>query len=245
MALQDEDIYGDWPSPADEIQNRGHPQTIACMQKLFKSHNWRKRVLAVYVMGQLSHYKNRDDIGTHSRYGVKASEQMLVEALNDQHPDVIAIALSGLRHTPVPEALPVMLTFVNHPDKWCRRELAFALCGYENDGPHMTAVLLQLAADEYEITRDWATTALQWSHVDTPEVRERLWLNAHDTDPYVVNEALQGLARRKDPRTVEWVLHYIQNGGYCSDSDLLEVANLYDDPDLWEVVGEYLNQSTA
>lgn len=92
---------------------------------------------------------------------------MLVEALNDKHPEVLFIALSGLGHTPVPEALPKMLSFVDHPDKWCRKSLAFALCSYENNDPHVTDTLLKLAADEYEITRDWATTALKWSHVDT------------------------------------------------------------------------------
>lgn len=51
------DLQGDFDDidwcPADEMRSRGNPETITCMKKLFKSRSWKKRSLAMYVMGQL------------------------------------------------------------------------------------------------------------------------------------------------------------------------------------------------
>lgn len=170
---------------------------------------------------------------------------MLVAGLADPNPCVIAVALSGLSHTPVPEALPTMLTFVDHPHVWCRQKLAFALTHFIDEGPHVTNALLKLANDDFEQTRDWATYDLQYSQVDTPEVRECLWRNAHDEDSLVVDEAMHGLARRKDKRVAALIEHYIKSGNYYDDSYLLEVAELYGDPILIETVKKTIISETV
>lgn len=200
------------------------------------------------MMGQLCRYKNCHVPRSHSRYGIQESQKMLMDGLNDSCSSVIAMALSGLRHTPLLDALPTMLAHLNHPDLRCRRQLAFALCSYEIEGKYanqLTDAFLKLAADEYEETRDWATCALQHSDLDTPEIRERLWINAHDDDQYVADEALQGLAKRKNSRAVKRILHYINNGGYCHDKALLEVIEQYGDPHLLKRVQEYIEQKSS
>lgn len=242
------DLQGDYDDldwcPAAEIRSRGNPETITCMKKLFKSRNWKKRSLAMYVMGQL-YYIDNHNRKNHIRYGIEDSKEMLVAGLADPNPCVIAVALSGLSHTPVPEALPTMLTFVDHPHVWCRQKLAVALSHFIDEGPHVTNALLKLATDDFEETRDWATCDLQYSQVDTPEVRECLWRNAHDEDSLVVDEAMHGLARRKDKRVVALIQHYMKNGNYCDDSSLLEVAELYGDSTLVETVKKVIISKTV
>ncbi|MCX8747138.1 hypothetical protein J3U64_06630 [Snodgrassella sp. B3800] len=240
IALQDY-YEADWLS-ALEIRYRGNADTVACMQKLFKSRNWKKRYLAVFVMGQLF-YLNKHHFSKLTRFGIADSEKMLVAALADSNPYVNAVALSQLSFTPVAAALPTMLNFVDHPNSFCRESLAFALIPFNNEGTQVTEALLQLADDEVCSVKDWATFALQESEIDNAVVRACLWKNAHDQDKLVVNEAMQGLAKRQDKRVVALILEYLNNGQYCNESALLEVAELYADPVLIEKVKNHIEKN--
>ncbi|MGH1556482.1 HEAT repeat domain-containing protein [Streptomyces sp. L7] len=92
-----------------------------------------------------------------------------------------------------------------HQDAEDRAEAAFGLAtavtGREDD-PAVSA-LIRLTGDAEPDVRDQATFALgTLAPVDGPDVRDALWARLDDTDPDTREEAVRGLALRRDPRAV-------------------------------------------
>jgi HEAT repeat protein len=199
MALQEWDTEASWRA-IDELRERATPETVALCQKLFRSRNWRKRALAVNVMCQLHvHAKPRPP---YAEYAVLQAHTMLLEALRDPAPLVVAAAAFGCGHRRSPEPLDLLLGLVAHPLDEVRDGVTFALCFREDD--RAVAALLQLAGDSDEDVRNWATFGLtEMPAWDTPAIRERLWQNTHDASEKVRDEAWLALARRGDAQAQE------------------------------------------
>jgi HEAT repeat protein len=144
-------------------------------------------------------------------------------ALLEQEQDVgvlqsIAVALGHLHDG---RAVEPLLKLKRHPDTNVRHALVFALGGHEDE--LAIAALIELSSDESAIVRDWATFGLgSLIDMDTPEIRDALVARLDDEDVGARDEALVGLASRKDQRVVERLLHEFESGQ--RDSLLFEAA---------------------
>jgi hypothetical protein len=114
-----------------------------------------------------------------------------------------------------PDALPVALELAGHPDPEIRRASAQvlpALGQLSSDEPNkrdaVVSSLIMLTRDADEDVRDWACFALgtQLSDVDSPELRDALAERLRDGHDDTRCEAMLGLARRADPRTLPVLL---------------------------------------
>jgi len=104
------------------------------------------------------------------------------------------------------EALPLLLSLVGHDDARVRRAVAQALPSVlgETDPGDTVAGLIRLSSDADDDVRDWACFALgtQLSEVDDAALRAALIDRLEDPHDDTRCEALLGLARRRDKRTL-------------------------------------------
>jgi HEAT repeat protein len=92
-------------------------------------------------------------------------------------------------------------------------------------------IKIQLSADKIDHIRDWATFALaSQTELDTQDIRAALW--ARTTDPYLKarDEALMGLAIRKDPG-VKPLLVQALTSNEDHGSLILEAIEVFNDAD--------------
>lgn len=113
---------------------------------------------------------------------------------------VVRSAISALSHLGEPDAIPIVVTYIEHPSEDVRFAAAFALGCFPND-PRSVSALLALTTDASSDVRDWSVFGLGvLGDVDSPEIRDALLNRLSDTDEDVREEAAVGLGKRKDQR---------------------------------------------
>lgn len=124
----------------------------------------------------------------------------------EKEPQVLRAAIAALGHIEDPRAVPVIANFASYPDSDVRFSVAFALGSFPND-PLSVETLMQLAEDAAADVRDWATFGLGvLSQADSAEIREALVRRLSDSDEDALEEAMVGLASRKDHRVLSRLL---------------------------------------
>jgi HEAT repeat protein len=117
---------------------------------------------------------------------------------NEQNAVVLEAAVAALGHLYNPEAIPLVLSYQDYPDKDVRFSVACALGHFPNDGQSVAA-LLKLTRDSEPHVRDWAVFGLGvLGDADSPEIRETLFRCLNDVDEDVREEAGVGLGKRQD-----------------------------------------------
>jgi hypothetical protein len=120
-------------------------------------------------------------------------------------------AIHALGHLDDERALPLIVQFRHHPSDDIRFAVAFAL-GIYPDHPASVEPLLGLMSDPDDDVRYWATFALGvLGTTDSDDVRTALVRALDDSNEDVREEALAGLAKRKDPRALPPLLDALQN----------------------------------
>lgn len=139
------------------------------------------------------------------------SFRILTAALTrETHPQSLASILAAFGHLENTQAVPLIAPFRDHPDKDVRFGAAFALGCFPNE-PEAVTALLHLMRDQDSDVRDWATFGLGvLGNTDSEQVREALFRNLSDNDEDVREEAMVGLAKRKDRRVVPAILRELQ-----------------------------------
>lgn len=151
---------------------------------------------------------------------------MLNSETNDEALESVLVAISFHSNEDV---IGPVLRYSNHPDPDIRHAVVLALTGYEN--PAAINKLIDLTNDAIADVRDWATFALgTQTELDTPEVRQALLARLEDDDEETRNEAIIGLARRKDERIIPVLMAEFEKE-YVSAS-ALEAAQLSGFPEL-------------
>jgi len=157
--------------------------------------------------------------------------RLLLEMLEDE-PDhqVLPAILIGLSHLHRSETVVPALRFRQHADADVRLAVVDALMGQED--PSALNGLIGLMRDDDADVRDWATFSLGTQvEVDTPGIRDALAERLHDPDDVTRDEALVGLARRRDWRVIPALRAALASD---SVSDLqIEAAALVGDPELY------------
>ncbi|MEO8028172.1 MAG: HEAT repeat domain-containing protein [Bryobacteraceae bacterium] len=142
----------------------------------------------------------------------------------EKDPRPLSSGLFALGHLDQPAGLPLVLDHVTHANERVRFAAAFALGCFEKE-PGATHALLTLMTDPSNDVRDWATFAVGvLGSADTPEIREALFARTADPDIDTREEAMVGLAKRKDPRVVGPLLAELAQLELTSRSD--EAARL-------------------
>jgi len=132
----------------------------------------------------------------------------LVEREGDPQP--LSSGIHALGHLDNPEAVPLVSRFGRHPIAEVRFAVACALGSYPND-PLSVTNLLELTRDSDADVRDWATFGLGvQGDCDTPEIREALFRCLEDQNEDVREEAMVGLAKRKDRRVLPILLQSLE-----------------------------------
>ncbi len=140
--------------------------------------------------------------------------------------------------------LEMLIEQAGHPDAATRAEAAVGLADVvtgQSDDPAVGA-LIELTHDNEADVRDQAVFALgSLAEVDSPAVREALWARVNDPDQETREEAVRGLAIRRDPRSVPLLaqllaadsahLHTFQAAAVLADPALLPALRTYDPSD--------------
>jgi HEAT repeat protein len=159
----------------------------------------------------------------------------LVRRETDPRP--LSSAIGALGHLDNPAAVPLIANLHSHPDSAVRFNLAFALGCYPEE-PLSVDALLQLMRDGDASVRDWATFGLGvLGSRDSSEIREALLVALADANEDVSEEALVGLAKRKDRRVITKLLDKLE--GQQPTTRLFEAAcemlGMQSDPEGWTV----------
>ncbi|MFI1352442.1 HEAT repeat domain-containing protein [Streptomyces sp. NPDC020898] len=140
--------------------------------------------------------------------------------------------------------LEILIEQAGHPDAATRAEAAIGLADMvtgRSDDPAVGA-LIELTRDNEADVRDQAVFALgALAEADSPAVREALWARVDDPDQETREQAIRGLAIRRDPRSVPLLgqllaadsahLHTFQAAAVLADPTLLPALRAYDPTD--------------
>jgi HEAT repeat protein len=119
-------------------------------------------------------------------------------------------AIAALGHLDDVRAIPLIAAFHAHPSAEIRFSAACALGSFPNDGLSV-ATLLALMEDADDEVRDWATFGLGvLGDEDSAEVRDALYRRLSDSNTDVREEALVGLAKRHDMRSLAAVIDELE-----------------------------------
>jgi HEAT repeat protein len=133
----------------------------------------------------------------------------LVNVENDVRP--LSSAIAALGHLDNPQAVPLIARFHTHTNDDVRFSVACALGSFPNH-PLSVKVLLTLMSDTNEDVRDWATFGLGvLGDADSEKIREALVQRLNDSNQDVHEEAMVGLAKRRDSRVLTRLLSALEH----------------------------------
>ncbi len=128
-----------------------------------------------------------------------AVSQMLQQE-NEIQP--LSSAIHALGHLDDPAAIPLILSYQQHPEAEIRFAIACALGSFANN-PKAIPALMILTSDADDDVRDWAVFGLgNLGDADSAEIRDAIFARLNDPNEDVREEAMVGLAKRKDQRVL-------------------------------------------
>jgi HEAT repeat protein len=123
----------------------------------------------------------------------------------------LSSAIVALGHLRDSRAIPLILPFASHLDATLRYNAAFSLGSFADD-PESTGALIGLTEDTDAEVRNWATFGLGViGNTDSPEIRDALVHRLADDFADAREEAMVGLAKRKDVRVLPTVLKCLES----------------------------------
>jgi hypothetical protein len=215
-----------------QLHRMASQETLGAAIELCRRAEPTRRRVGAAILGQLGH--SRDDprgVFRNERYG--ALHALLtseiegpgdVKVLND-----VCVALGHLND---PRAIPIAAKLLGHPDKAVRSGVVRALSNHDDE----TAIagLIELSADQDAYVRDWATFGLgREIETDTPALRAALRARLEDRNDTVRDEAISGLARRKDRDALPALIRELN---VQVSTSLFEAAAAFADPALCEAL---------
>lgn len=180
-----------------KLHELGSKEVFAAASRLLSSRRPVEREVGANVLGQL---------GFNDSYPFKAASVPKLRRLirQDENSDVAAAALRALGSLGAWQALVRVGKMAEHPDARVRLALAQALATPDDPCPQeVIDLLVRLTGDRNGDVRDWACFALGTQcSADSTAIREALADRIQDRHRDCREEAILGLARRRDPRVV-------------------------------------------
>ncbi len=216
------------------LRYRGGPKEFEMARELTYSGDSKDRMIGANLLGQL---------GVGPPTFVKESVAILMGLLEDPDLNVIETAITNLGHRKDSRAVNAMISFAKSASAAIRYAVAIALGRMHIDEATATLVaetLTDLTYDDDDDTRNWAIFGLgRESDVDSAAIRAALAAGVKDPNHEIRGEALVGLARRKDDRTRDALLHEWEHDEVSLLS--LEAAEELADPALFVRLTELLS----
>jgi hypothetical protein len=156
--------------------------------------------------------------------------RMIGTELDEQ---ALSSELHGIGHLRQEGSASILVPFATHASGEIRFAAACALGSFPND-PVVIPSLIGLADDQDDEVRDWSLFALgSQSDADSHEIREVFVRHLEDPFSNAREEAIAGLAKRKDPRAALPLLRLMQSGSYFShhEYDFRSLLGASDDVD--------------
>jgi HEAT repeat protein len=124
---------------------------------------------------------------------------------------VLADGITALAHLQDPVTVPVVVNYKDHIDWSVRFAVAFALGQFPED-PISIQALIWLTEDVDRYVRDWAVFSLGvMGDADSPDIRGVLLKRVFDADWDVREEAIVGLAKRRDVRVLPFLREILES----------------------------------
>lgn len=193
-ATGQEDYEAIWPI-LDEAAALGRAAFGAALE-LLGSKEASARAVACDLLGALCNPDERV-------LGPEVTLALVRLAEHEDDPDVVWSIARALGSAEDHMGLSTLVSLVGHPDSDVRYQVALALpfCQEGGDAAVLAGALMTLMEDSDEQIRDWATFGLgSLTEIDGDEVREALLGRLDDAFPDAREEAILGLARRRDRR---------------------------------------------
>ena len=184
------------------LRRVGSREVLKTASDWCRSDEPRKRARGADVLAQLG------ETADHPENSFPEESFNIVAALaeSEKHIEPLSSAVHALGHIGDPRAIPLLVRYSTHPKAEIRFAVACA-CGSFANEPQIVPILLELMRDPDEDVRDWATFGLgSLGTTDTPEIRDAFAERLKDSFADVVDEALAGLAQRRDERALPLLL---------------------------------------
>jgi HEAT repeat protein len=165
---------------------------------LLASDDASERAVACDLLGSLC---NPDD----ETWGPGVASAVIGLAEREGDPDVLRSVSRALGYARDPRGVAALVSLAGHRDSDVRFQVALSLpsCEEGADPEVLAQALIGLMGDPDEDIRDWATFGLgTQTDIDGPEVREALFRRLNDDNLDARDEAIVGLARRRDSRVL-------------------------------------------
>jgi HEAT repeat protein len=172
---------------------------------------------------------------------------ILISLVDDSDDSVIDSAIAALGHLGDERGIDSVLGAAGHVAAEVRFSVASALPSLLGAGPFLpddpaVAALIKLTTDPDSDVRDWATFGLgTQTNTDGEQVRAALLDRLSDSDVNTREEAMVGLAKRRDGRVLPYVLRALEDGehtglvlesaSFLSAADLLPALRKIDSSD--------------
>lgn len=175
-----------------ELRKRSTQEIFDRAVLLTQSDQVKERIIGVDVLAQLGNSKQN--------YRTKAVPiffQLLEKEKNIQAIQSILSAISHNNQLLSEKQVVKLISLRHHRYSDVRFNLTLALGGVE----HAKAIktMIELSSDKHPVVRDYATFGLaSLTELDTPAIRKALWARLNDHKSLAREEAILGLAIRKD-----------------------------------------------
>jgi len=167
-----------------------------------KSENSAQRSRGVNILAQLG--KTADHPSSNFAEESYLAILQMLQVENKTQP--LASAIHALGHLNNPAGVPLISSYQMHPEGEVRFAVACALGSFANDSEAIQALML-LMRDTDDNVRDWAVFGLgSLGDADSVEIRDALFSRLSDSNEDVREEAMVGLAKRKDERVLPALL---------------------------------------
>jgi HEAT repeat protein len=231
-----DDDDGDAPgwNAISELRERGTDEIFALAQSLCEGNDPHERAVGATVLGNLG-WKEKHPF-------LEQTLPILFHLLEtDSNVEVLLSVCHALGHLHDERAIEHVLRFKSHPYEDVRFSAVFGLTGFEDE--RAIDALIELSKDSDSDVRDWATFAIGTQiDVDTEAIRNALYERIDDTDEDTQDEAIVGLAARKDQRLMPFLLaRFEQNSNWILP---LEAAEVLADPRLLPALYRYKDHWT-
>ena len=194
-----------------ELRRRNTPKAFKLAVDYSKSKIPLERARALDVLAQLGSGRPASE-----RSNLNQIVEIAKESLGDDDPIVVRSAAWALSHVGNDGAISALVQVRDHPDPDVRQAVAAGVAGTGRNDSIQT--LIELMDDTSDVVRDWATFGLgtQCSE-DSDEIRKALKKRLDDTVEEARNEAIWGLARRKDRTGLQLLLGRLETNHWSGD----------------------------
>lgn len=195
------------------LRRRGTKEVFDLAAKYCQSEDPKERARGLDVLAQLGARVPPSD-----RPYRNNCVSIAIDHLKDASPLVIHSAAWALSRLDSDRAVAALIAMRNDSDPGVRHAVACGMAGHTQ--PEAISTLIELMDDASDEVRDWATFGLgSLCDEDTPEIRDALRKRLDDSSLDARNEAIWGLAQRKDPGGLELLLEHLESESWIQGDE--------------------------